>query len=503
MDTIQNYDLHCLMTVVNRSRPWHHVLQCRYHIHPVVYDLMTTRTRPIDWHRVVLEWPHVSESDPTRIAYTRDERSGEQDRQVVTSVNKYVRERWSLRDLPDHVLREMVDAYNAKQSNTCEFVPDTAKDYIKVVQTGPQTCMCWNSYDEEDDQTAGVEHPYKCYDPQYGWRMAVRRNGRNQLVGRALVLETDKNKCFVRTFKAADDDPNSSGYSHSDEKLQAWLKDQGYEHFNSWPAGTKLYTEEVRRGGDMLAPYIDGDRHNADLVSTADGAYHWRITSDGEYQLRETNGTAEYNESCTCEQCSARVSEDDLHSTGVDGDYSVCQSCLDDDYTWVEHATRWGGAYISNSDVVTTVEGDVIVPNTRCAEDYMFLDYGCHEGDWTHIDNTVCDIDGNYWHSDDMGDDLLRLDEASKHAHEYVDADDVHITMCCRNFHEDDVGETIVHLEHGVNEGEYALLEDTVLDCYGDRWHTDDIGKTIKQSALDEDVYVDIGQIEITEGETE
>jgi len=502
MDTIQNYNLHCLMTVLNHSRTWHHVLQCRFYIHPVVYDLMTTRARPIDWHRVVLEWPHVSESDPTRIAYTRDEKGGEYDRQVVTSVNKYVRERWAHADLPDHVLREMVDAYNAKQSNTCEFVPDTAKDYIKVVQTGPRSCMRWDSYDEDEEDACTREHPYRCYDPQYGWRMAVRRNGRDQFVGRALVLETDKHKCFVRTFKADNDNPNNTGYSHSDEKLQAWLKDQGYEHFNSWPAGTKLYTEEVRNG-DMLAPYIDGDRYNADLVSTADGGHHWRISGDGEYQLRETNGTAEFIESCTCEHCGARVSEDDLHGTGVDGDYSVCQDCIESDFTWVDRASRYGGAYINNDEVVTTVEGDAIVPGSRSAEDYVCLDNGCHDGDYTHIDNTVCDIDGNYWHVDDVGDDLLRLDDASKHSGEYLDADDVRTTMCGCYFHEDDVGETIVELEHGEHRGEYALMDDTVLDCYGDRWHTDDIGKTIKQSALDEDVYVDIGQIEITEGETE
>jgi hypothetical protein len=317
-----------------------------------------------------------------------------------------------------------------------------------------------------------------------------------------LVLETDKHKCFVRTFKADGDDPNNCGYSHSDEKLQAWLKDQGYEHLDSWPAGTKLYTEETRHG-DYLAPYIDGDRHHADLGLTADGVRYWRITGDGEYELRETNGIAGDNERCTCEHCGSRVSEDDLRSTGVDGDYSVCESCIDSDFTWVENANRYGGAYINNDEVVTTVEGDAIVPNTRGAEDYMSLDYGCHEGEWTHIDNTVCDIDGNYWHEDDVGDDLLQLDGDSKHAHEYVDADDVHTTMCGRHFHEDDVGETIIELEHGLHDGEYVLLDETVTDSHGERWHTDDIDKYIKQSALDEDVYVDIDQIEITEGETE
>jgi hypothetical protein len=502
MDTIQNYTLHCLMTVLHHNREWHSSLQRRFFLHPVVHDLLTTRARPIDWHRVVLEWPHVAESDPTRLAYTRDERSGEQDRQVVTSINKYVRERWTHDDLPDHVLRELVDSYNAKQSNTCEFVPDTTKDYIKVVQTGPQSCMRWDSYDEDDEDDRTKEHPYRCYDPQYGWRMAVRRNGRSQFVGRALVLETDKHKCFVRTFKADGDDPNNSGYSHSDEKLCAWLKDQGYEHLNSWPNGTKLYTEETRHG-DYLAPYVDGDRYHADLNLTADGARYWSISGDGEYELRETNGLAGENERCTCEHCGARVAEDEVHNTGVDGDYSVCNSCLDSDFTWVDNACRWGGAYINNDEVVTTVEGDSIVPNTRCAEDYMTLDYGCHEGEWTHIDRTVCDIDGNYWHEDDVGDELLQLDSDSKHAHEYVDADDVRTTMCGGHFHDDDVGETIVHLEHGLHDGEYVLLDETVTDSHGERWHTDDIDKYIKQSALDEDVYVDIDQIEITEGETE
>lgn len=502
MNTIPNYTLGCLMTVLHHSRPWHDDLQRRFYMHPVVYDLMTMRARPIDWHRVVLEWPHVSETDPTRLAYTRDERSGEQDRQVVTSINKYVRERWAHADLPDHVLREIVDAYNAKQSNTCEFVPDTTTDFIKVVQTGPRSCMRWDSYDEDDDDTVGREHPYRCYDPQYGWRMAVRRNGRNQIVGRALVLETDKDKCFVRTFKADGDDPNSHGYSHSDEKLQAWLKDQGYLHYDGWPRGAKLYTEEVRRG-DMLAPYIDGDTYHADLVRTADGQTHWRLSNDGEYELRETNGVAGESQMCTCEHCGSRVAEDDLHCTGVEGDYSVCSDCLDSDFTYVENVCRWGGAYINNDEVVETVEGDYIVPNSRCAEDYVCLDHGQHEGAYTHIDNTVCDINGEYWHDDDVGAGLLRLDSASKHGDEFVDADEVRTTMCGRHFHEDDLGETIIELEHGLHEGEYVLLDETVTDSHGDRWHTDDIDKYIKQSALDEDVYVDIDQIEITEGETE
>jgi hypothetical protein len=48
-----------------------------------------------------------------------------------------------------------------------------------------------------------------------------------------------------------------------------------------------------------------------------------------------------------------------------------------------------------------------------------------------------------------------------------------------------------------------VLLDETVTDSHGEHWHTDDIDKYIKQSALDDSVYVDIDQIEITEGETE
>jgi hypothetical protein len=463
---------------------------------------MTMRARPIDWHRVVLEWPHVSESDPTRLAYTRDERSGEQDRQVVTSINKYVRERWDCADLPDHVLREMVDAYNAKQSNTCEFVPDTAKDYIKVVQTGPRTCMRWESYDEDDEDDCTKEHPYRCYDPQYGWRMAVRRNGRNQFVGRALVLETDKHKCFVRTFKADGDDPNSTGYSHSDEKLQAWLKDQGYEHLDSWPAGTKLYTEETRHG-DYLAPYIDGDRHHADLGLTADGVRYWRITGDGEYELRETNGIAGDNERCTCEHCGARVSEDDLRSTGVDGDYSVCESCIDSDFTWVENANRYGGAYINNDDVFESVEGDTLIDSARCLDGYTRLDNGQHEGLYTQDDNAVCDVNGEYWHTDDIGGDLVCLCEGSTHSGEYIDVDDAIKDIDDNYWHEDDVGADITQVDAGMHEGEYVCTDDTVTDSNGTIWHTDDVDVHIKQSALDPTVYVAIDQLEITEGVTE
>lgn len=76
----RDYDLAIYKQVC--SRDWHLKLQEKFKLHPVVKTLLKQH-RPADWQQLLLEWPHISETDQSRLAYTRDEKHGEADRQTI------------------------------------------------------------------------------------------------------------------------------------------------------------------------------------------------------------------------------------------------------------------------------------------------------------------------------------------------------------------------------------------------------------------------------------
>jgi hypothetical protein len=497
MDKIKLDAIWNLQSVLRYSRDWMRREQDRYNIHPVIITLMTEVARPNDWHRILLEYPHISVSDTARVAYTRDDKAGCADRQIITTLGKYIRERWSTDDLPDHVLRQHVDTYVVRNTASCEWLEDDVHEFIEAVQHGPRSCMRWDDFDGDDDY-----HPYRCYDPKYGWRMAVRRNGHKQIVGRALAISNEQHgQVFVRSFKADGDDPDGGGYSHSDEKLEAFLIDEGYKKLTRYPEGVKLYTRKLR-SGEYLAPYVDGDRCHAGLGMFND-EYFFSLNDEGNFSLRETNGSAEESERSTCDCCGASFDDDDLRTVGIHEDARVCDSCCDENYTYVENATRWGGCFVYSDDVFESVEGDTLIDSARCLDGYTRLDNGQHEGLYTQDDNAVCDVNGEYWHTDDIGGDLVCLCEGSTHSGEYIARGDAIKDIDDNYWHEDDVGADITQVDAGMHEGEYVCTDDTVTDSNGTIWHTDDVDVHIKQSALDPTVYVAIDQLEITEGETE
>ena len=89
------------------SRDWHFKLSSKFELHPVVKTLLKQH-RPADWQQLLLEWPHVSETDQSRLAYTRDEKHGEADRQTITTIGKYVKRHWP--HLKDNFLDDCITA---------------------------------------------------------------------------------------------------------------------------------------------------------------------------------------------------------------------------------------------------------------------------------------------------------------------------------------------------------------------------------------------------------
>ena len=369
---------------IPEARHWYYRESTRYPMHNAVTQAILEGS-PRNWHQLLLEHPHKSEGDASRIAYTANERKGADDVQTVTSVGKYLHRHFSL---PDHTIRDLVARYGA--ASQFKFV-HTMHEMLAHLSKGPGSCMVWRSSDSYVHCDDGKKrHPYEVYDPQYGWHMAVRCEGEDT-VGRALCMidEKSKDKYFVRTYAK----PSSAGgYSETDNGMEHWLKQQGYERKPSWYDGTKMAYFSVDE--DFMAPYLDGgdksvsiDTHGKVLV----------INRTGEYQCCCTGGRPESLEDedrfdCAC--CGDSTADDDGYWVERGEETHVCQSCCDNEYTRV-FGRRENEYYVHNDRAVW-------VGNEHYDTDYLGDNniIWLENGEYEHTDNAV-EIDNEWYHIDD------------------------------------------------------------------------------------------------------
>ena len=316
--------------------------------------------RPDNWQNLLLQWPHMADTamdDYTKLAYTRDEKAGEANRQVITSLGKYLRAHFSL--LPDDAIRDIVALAQANQARI-KIVRTTA-EMIYHLHKGPASCMQWEGDEDERgvaDNCGDLRHPYEAYDPALGWAMAVRIEG-NDTVG-------------------------------SDEQLEAWLTAEGYAHVDSWRNHyIKLIpTDEFDCG--FIAPYIDGD----DKDVTRDGG-KLKIVSKGDYVCNNTDGSAdEQGEECAC--CGDRVRNGDGYWAGPWEDEMICQSCIEYSYVYAYGRNR-RQYYVPADDTV-------YVESTGESYHDEYLDTNnivqLQNGEYEDVDNAV-EVDGDYYHIND------------------------------------------------------------------------------------------------------
>lgn len=399
---IKSQHIFGLQDILRKSRLWFHREYYKHRVHPAIWDALEL-ARPKDWHQLVLEHPYQAETDPTRLAYTQDDRAGEADRQTITTIGKYLRRHFP--DLSDHEIRDIQALHIV---NGVKIVRTTA-EMIYHLQRGPKSCMVSSSF---------AHHPYECYDPAFGWAMAVREEG-NDTVGRALINDSDSdNKIYVRSYRK-----NGDGYSQTDDQIEAWLKSQGYTKASDWE-GLKLKAIEHR--GAYVAPYLDGNCKTADLKHPF-GAEYFIITDDGAYDMSSTCGFADESNRSTCEDCGDSFNEDDGYWVGVSEDVHVCGSCGDRNYTFAY--SRRGNQYYIPEDEVVCVDGD-----------YYHTDYLAHN-------EIVCDIDGDYRRLEDC----IFIESDS----EYYPSDDDRIC-------------------YAQDTEMYELTERCWLCTESDKWYTDD-----------------------------
>lgn len=364
------------------TREWYARDVQRYQLHPVISDVIEKRHyRPLNWHLLALEFPHRSTVDFNRLAYTRDERAGIADRQVVTTIGKYLQRHFVI---PDHEIRDIVALHTTCGDMTIHHDMDSI---LEGARKGPHSCMSADIQVRCDD--GHVRHPYEVYKPELGWSIALRRY-EGRIDGRALIYKDDNHHYFVRSYKR----DTGGGYSYADEALEAWLYAQGIRKLAGW-SGARIAAYRVNDG--YLAPYLDGcDEH----VYAEDGVLV--VTDerdDNTYEAQQTNGvTDECSHGEPCEDCGAHHDEDDMYWVGVHEDRRVGSCCIDE-YTYAY--SRRGDRYYIPNDRAVDVGGEWY--DTEYFGDNDIVELA--DGEYSHIDNaTYIESTGEYY---DCNDDAI------------------------------------------------------------------------------------------------
>ena len=375
-----------MMQIFCKSRVWYQREMDRAPMHPTIKKMLKIPEQAqylTDWREMLLEYPHVADLDATKIAFTENEAKGVADRQTVTTLGKYIKRHAP--NIPDHVLRDMVMLSVAEVTITHNL-----QEMIDAVQNGPRSCM----------QGGFRTHPYSVYDPQYGWHMAVRREGGGDIVGRCLCLTHEGKKMFVRSYRT-----NENGYSHSDEGMNAWLEERGYTHESEWPWGVQLAA--IWCNGDLVLPYIDGGhstcRNDHDCLV---------LDGDGEYDGDNTNGFASGGaDRCSCDDCGDYFNDGDGTWVGRHEDRHVCDDCSSG-YTYA-YGRNGHQYYVSDDDVISvgyeSYDSNYLSDNgiVHCEHDDEYHEQDdctvLESGEWVYNDDIhngdfVClDEDNNIW----------------------------------------------------------------------------------------------------------
>lgn len=449
-------------------------LRARYPLHPVFQHIKPTEA-------VLLEHPHIAETDDTRLAYSRSPKDGEDflvnghKRQTLTSVTKYVRRHYP--EMKDHEIFAL-----SKQSDEFALLTDI-KEIIHAVETGPSSCMkssstvCSHQWkklgqhpvmlawlrDPSNEEPDWELHPYYVYSYP-GWSLAIHKgpspvDGSHQIVGRALVYRN----VFVRSFYQNKD---PSGYSLADTALEAWLQEKGMCKQSCWDDGTEIALTQTDEG--PLLPYIDGGSCNISVFSD-----HCEIVEyGGEYKADNTNGTGDEVEDdepeliAECSDCGTSLYDgDDYSRVRDDYDSHICTDCLDE-YTYVRaYANRRVTHWYVPDDEVAEVDGESW-DRQNLHPDFVQLE----DGDYTNIDNAV-EIDNEYYLPEDgrvveiEGEYYLKSECWQDVDGAYHTADDLSVLAngCLYTTDDDRIVET--------TEGGYCLVEESWEDVDGEYHH--------------------------------
>ena len=269
-----------------------------------------------------------------------------------------------------------------------------------------------------------------------------------QPYGRAIVrFDRDKPE-FNRVFPFAGEDS-----SMHESALQSWLEGAGYAHTKTLE-GIRIDREDSDHG--PLCPYIDGYAQRVDVYDK-----YLLITESGEYDACNTSGHLDFGR--PCDECGdTGFGDDDL--TWIEGeDIAVCQHCLDRNFVWARG---------HRSNEMWVREGDAIY----CESDEKY--YTKAGADWHDVREAEAGSNaGNYYWMDDLVstsrglmhmDDADELDEEDSDGNTYAHTNDTTETEDGRTIHTDSAVTT--------EDGRTIHTDSAVTTEDGRTYHVDDDG---------------------------
>ncbi len=316
---------------------------------------------------------HVSTADPSKLAYTPNDRFGEEDRQLRVKPGKYLRKFFP--QLTATEVQTWCGKFAAENEKPDVHFAHDPEDIAEIYHSGPSSCM--SGFDTG-------EHPARIYG---AGDLAIAYLGN---------LDGATARCLCWPEKLV------FGRIYGDTyRLSAGLDALGYNSTDGEAfEGARML--RIPCGGGFVGPYLDGpigvnDNGKNLIIST-----NYGITADS------TNGTI--GDGTTCDRCEDVVSRDDAQSVQ---DATWCNSCAECYSFFCEDCEE------TCSDEDGKCTKDSTVCSSCCESNYTRCDR-VHCGEY-EIDGDIVTVDGEEWCKECADDHAKRCDSCEG----YFPSDDI------------------------------------------------------------------------------
>ena len=428
-------------------------------IEPRILDIKqkfkTGEWEKLDWQKYGLNEPdklrrlnslfslhnvHYSIISPMLIAYYPNLEHFRQGREVRTKLGKYLTQFKDQTQLTDLEIKSITEAHTARVQAQAgwevRFIESTdGTGWVNIYGQGERFNSCMTN--SKAVQVYAHEKSVL--------KLAYMLEG-GSVIARAIVRTqnnyddtgTDR-KGYLRIY------PDANGHAEGRFMLDT-LKNLGYEKQTNLNGCLLLGIPHERDDGVYMCPYIDyGNGGNQTGEPENIDGKTYIVIGNGEYDLANTGGWTSNVEKFSCDDCGDEVDEDEIEYI-ESVDRHICNSCRDNDYTWV--VGRGGEEYYVYEEDAVWVDG--------CNQAY--------DQDWL-ADNNIyeCEVKNTYFHIDDLCNTLRGLihnsiaqplDHEDDEGNSYAYENDAHQLSDGTWCHEDDADELQAEIDAENDEDE-------------------------------------------------